>query len=98
MKDFEQLALEEGLSRAFKGLWIPKEIWLNEELSLAEKVLLSEISGGVCSASNEELGKFLGLSSKTIANLLTILRKNGYIKTVSFDGRKRALSLTEKAG
>ena len=29
--------------RDFKGIWIPKEIWLSEQLSLVEKVLFVEI-------------------------------------------------------
>ena len=30
-------------ARDFKGIWIPKEIWLSEQLSLMEKVLFVEI-------------------------------------------------------
>ena len=26
-------------NRDFKGVWIPKEIWLNEELTMLEKVI-----------------------------------------------------------
>jgi len=29
--------------RDFKGVWIPKDIWLSENLSLMEKVLFVEI-------------------------------------------------------
>jgi len=31
------------MKRDFKGIWIPKEIWLNENLTLQEKVFLVEI-------------------------------------------------------
>jgi hypothetical protein len=31
------------MEREFKGVWIPKEVWLNNELSLVEKALLAEI-------------------------------------------------------
>ena len=30
-------------TRDFKGIWIPKDIWLSKELSLMEKVLFVEI-------------------------------------------------------
>jgi hypothetical protein len=30
-------------NRDFKGVWIPKEIWINTDLSIIEKVLLVEI-------------------------------------------------------
>ena len=47
-------------NRDFKGVWIPKEIWLNTDLSIIEKVLLVEIdsldnSDRGCFASNEYL-------------------------------------------
>ena len=49
-------------NRDFKGVWIPKEIWLNTDLSIIEKVLLVEIdsldnSDRGCFASNEYLAK-----------------------------------------
>lgn len=31
------------MNRDFKGVWIPKEIWLSTELTLQEKVMLVEI-------------------------------------------------------
>ena len=31
------------MQRNFKGVWIPREVWLSEELSLMEKVLFVEI-------------------------------------------------------
>ena len=33
----------ERMERDFMGIWIPREIWLSEELSLMEKVLFVEI-------------------------------------------------------
>ena len=29
--------------RAFKGIWIPKEIWLSQDLTMQEKIMLVEI-------------------------------------------------------
>ena len=29
--------------RAFRGIWIPKEIWLSKDLTLQEKVFIVEI-------------------------------------------------------
>ena len=43
MKDFEELASEEGLEREVKGLWIPIDFWQNKELTILEKCLLAEI-------------------------------------------------------
>ena len=52
--------------RDFKGVWIKKEIWLNTNLTLIEKVLIVEIdsldnSERGCFASNEYLAKFVNL-------------------------------------
>ena len=31
------------MQRGFKGIWIPKEIWLSPDLNYVEKILLVEI-------------------------------------------------------
>jgi hypothetical protein len=71
------------LERDFKGVWIPKEIWLNEDLGWSEKLLLVEIDSlaknGECFASNEYLGKFLRLSKKRVSELITDLNRRRYI-------------------
>ena len=40
-------------NRDFKGVWIPKDIWLNENLTMLEKVILIEID----SLDNEAVEK-----------------------------------------
>jgi hypothetical protein len=84
------------MNRDFKGVWIPKELYLNEELSWTEKILLVEIhsidKGEGCWAGNEHLAKFVGISISRLTDILTQLRKLGYIVDRSFDGRKRFLS------
>lgn len=71
--------------RDFKGVWIPKEIYLNPELSCTEKFLLVEIQSlsenGECFASNDHFAKFLGIAKNTVAKMLTRLRKLGYLET-----------------
>jgi len=85
------------MERDFKGVWIPKEIWLNPDLSISEKCLLVEIDSldndadKGCFASNEHLSKFLGLSEGRTANMISDLRKRGHIENVFFDGRNRGL-------
>lgn len=83
--------------RKFKGVWIPAELWLEEALSITEKCLLVEIDSldidpdRGCFASNEYLGNFLRLSSGRTANMISDLRKRGFIIQVYFDGRNRGL-------
>jgi uncharacterized phage protein (TIGR02220 family) len=86
------------MERDFKGVWIPKEIFLNEALSWAEKILLIEIdsldqSGQGCFASNEYLAKFVQVSEGSMANMVVKLMNKGYIIKKGFDGRKRYVSL-----
>ena len=82
-------------NRDFKGIWIPKEIWLNSELSIVEKALLAEIDSlKDCEASNEYFAKFFGVSERTITRAISHLREIGLID-YSFDGRKRYLRLVK---
>lgn len=71
------------MERGFKGIWIPKEIWLNKELSAIEKILLAEIdsldNGSGCYASNEYFAKFFDLSVRRIQQCLKHLTEMGYI-------------------
>jgi len=69
--------------RDFKGVWIPREIWLNDDLCWSAKLLLVEIDSlaknGECFASNEYLGKFLKLSKKRVSELITELNRKGLV-------------------
>ncbi len=89
--------MESKVNRDFKGVWIPKEIYLNTNLSWTEKILLVEINsldtGEGCFAGNEYLGKFLGKSSGSIANTISQLRSRKIIVDRRFDGRKRYISV-----
>jgi DNA-binding Lrp family transcriptional regulator len=81
------------MNRQFKGVWIPKEIYLDPNLSWTEKILLIEIqslqSEAGCWASNQYLAEFLGLSEKTVKNLLTGLKRKGLIETKLINGIRR---------
>lgn len=86
------------MDRDFKGVWIPKELFLNETLSWAEKILLIEIdsldqNGQGCFASNEYLAKFIQVSEGSMANMIVKLMNKGYIIKKGFDGRKRYISV-----
>jgi len=86
----------ENKERDFKGVWIKKEIWLNKNLNLIEKVLIVEIdsldnSERGCFASNEYLAKFVNLSEGRLANIISDLKKRDFIIQLFFDGRNRGL-------
>jgi hypothetical protein len=90
----------ESLERDFKGVWIKKEIWLNTNLSLIEKVLIVEIdsldkSNRGCFASNEYLAKFVQLSEGRVANIISDLKKRDFLIQLFFDGRNRGLRINK---
>ena len=71
------------MKRDFKGIWIPKEIWLNEDLSIMEKLFLIEIDSldneKGCYASNEHFSNFFGLSKNRCTEIIKSLEKKGLI-------------------
>ena len=86
----------EEIKRDFKGIWIPKEIWIDERLNALDKIILAEIDsldveGEGCFASNQYLSEFCQCSETKISNSISTLIKLGYVFVKSFDGRKRVL-------
>jgi len=85
------------MKRDFKGIWIPREIWLHEELLPLEKLLWAEVDSlydeekGGCYASNEYLARFFKVSERYIREMLSHLKNLGLAKEVSFDGRERII-------
>lgn len=81
------------MNRDFKGVWIPKDIWLDEKLTWMEKLLLVEIDSldaeKGCYASNDYFAKFFQLSKSRISDLIGQLVSKGYITTfLVYDGKQ----------
>lgn len=85
------------MNRDFKGIWIPQEIWLAEDLTIHEKVLWAEIHSlydrekGGCFASNEYLTKFFDIHERQIQRMMLNLKRKGLLIQVAFNGRTRIL-------
>lgn len=85
--------------KQFRGCWIPAEIidlLQDGELSCQEIVLLAMIDSLVtpergCYASNNYLGKILGVSATRTSQIISGLIDKGLVIKVSFDGRRRHL-------
>lgn len=80
--------------RDFKGIWIPREIWLDERLNILEKAILMEIDSldiDGCYASNEYLADFCKCSITKVSTSISKLIELGYISLESFNGRTRIL-------
>ena len=88
--------------RDFKGVWIPKAVWLDDRLNALDKVILTEIdsldqSERGCYASNRHLAEFCQCSETKVSTAISKLVKLGYVYVQKFDGRTRELksSLTK---
>ncbi|MCM1328459.1 MAG: helix-turn-helix domain-containing protein [Ruminococcus sp.] len=84
------------LSKDFKGVWIPKEIWLDKRLNVLEKIILAEIDSldndeKGCYASNDYIAEFCGCSKTKASTAISKLIDLGCLSAVHFDGRKRKL-------
>ena len=83
-------------NRDFKGVWIPKEVWLDTRLNALDKVILIEIDSldqgeNGCYASNENLATFCQCSKTKVSTAISKLIECGYVYIQNFDGRKREL-------
>lgn len=68
--------------RIFTGIWIPAEIWLDNNLPPLAKILYAEIASfgrRGCWKKSEELMEPLGIKSTTFQQLCRMLRDGGYI-------------------
>lgn len=89
-------------NRDFKGVWIPKQIWLNKELSAVDKCIFTEISSldneNHCTASNEYLAEFCGVGVATVTRSIKKLKEMNLIETemvASNTGSYRVIKLIE---
>ncbi len=66
------------MKRGFKGIWIPKEIWENQSLSIIEKIFLMEIDSldneEGCFASNNYFANFFNISRSRCTQIIASLK------------------------
>lgn len=82
--------------RDFKGVWIPKEIWLNSDLNITDKAVLIEIDSldngeDGCWAGNKHFAEMLGCTERQASASVAKLVNMGFVKVIRFDGRNRYL-------
>ena len=70
-----------------KGLWIPAEILLNEDLTDKEKLILSMIlylsnETGSSFASNKYVASIVNITADRVSKIISSLKKKGYIEVV----------------
>jgi len=85
------------MERNFKGIWIPKEIWLSKDLTVMEKLLFVEINSldnkEGCFAGNAYFAEFFNLSKTRISLIIKGLITKGYITSTLIykEGTKQIL-------
>ena len=67
-----------------KGLWIPAEILLNEDLSDKEKIILSIIlylseETKSCFASNKYIANIVNVTHERVSKIISSLKDKGYV-------------------
>lgn len=86
-------------NRDFKGVWIPKEIWLNKELTLLEKIIYIEIDSldneDNCIAGNDYFADFCNCSESKVTKAIKKLQELNMIEVISFDGRHRKIRVVK---
>lgn len=72
------------MERDFKGIWIPREVWLSKELTMQEKLFLVEIDSlnneKGCYAGNDYFADFFDLSKSRCSEIIKSLEKKGFIE------------------
>ena len=86
--------------RDFKGVWIPRDIWLSEQLSMMEKVLFVEIhsldNARGCFASNAYFAEFFQVSSRQISRYIASLREKGFVTVTMVTDFERVIRTVGK--
>ena len=71
------------MDRDFKGVWICKEIWLDNKLTWMEKLFITEINSldneNGCYASNSYFAEFFNLSTVRCSQIINSLISKGYL-------------------
>jgi len=74
-------------SRAFEGIWIPAEVMRCEDMTIDQKLVFSMVSNlstdsEPCYASNQYIGKILGIHPTRVSVHINNLKKLGFIKVL----------------
>lgn len=74
-----------NFNRKFDGIWIPKELWFDQNLTLQEKIFFIEINSldneDGCYATNEYFANFFGISKTRASLIIKSLIDKKYIKS-----------------
>lgn len=83
-----------------KGIWIPADILLNEDLSDKEKIILSMIlylseESKSCFASNKYIANIVNVTHERVSKIISALKDKGYI-SVKLKYKKDSKEIEER--
>ena len=85
------------MDRSFKGVWIPREIWLMKELSVLDRCLYAEIDSldnhEGCYASDDYFADFFGVHMNTIRGSIKRMIEKNLIRKDGKRGKSRVLRI-----
>lgn len=81
----KSINISESRQESFQGIWIPKEIYLDEKLNMMEKIILCEIIslselGNGCIAGNKHFADLIGMSERRTQEYIQHLEELEYIE------------------
>lgn len=77
----------ESQKKEFTGVWIPRHIIDDEDLTMTERIIYAEIACFIeCYKSNEELGSRYKLKADTISGVVAKLIAKGYVVSLGVSG------------
>jgi len=87
--------------RGFAGVWTPREIWLDLEMSRTEKILLAQIDSfdrgpRGCIATDAYFAKFFNLGVRQVKRYIARLVRRGWIESERLGWNRRKLRATAK--
>lgn len=90
-----------GRKKEFAGIWIPREVWEDDRLSLYDKAAFAVISGlargeGGCFATNRHLADYCKVSERQVCKSVAQLAKTGYIRVENSGTPVRRIFLEER--
>lgn len=90
----------EEQERVFTGVWFPRELWLNPELTMLEKAIYIEIESldndkTHCIASNKYFADFCQCSERKVSEAITKLQDMKMLEITAFDGRHRTIRIAK---
>jgi Helix-turn-helix domain len=95
----KQRKINENMAKTFTGIWIPKNIWLSNELTPIQMLVLMQIAAldndFGCKASNEHIGEFFGVHATTISEHIQNLQRLDFI-TCQYEDQKGKAGRTIK--